>query len=152
MDFVSFAIVLVVIIAIGFLLHEVFRQPDGELISKKEEYKPYGVFAPILDPRPKWETGPEKEKEMTTTFEIVKIKEKIIGPTKSEFSVTVIRRKTPGKTTGFIASAPRAEEIEVSYTTHGGRHYPYSMYSSRGAVIDQMEKTQLSKQIMELYA
>jgi hypothetical protein len=151
MDFVSFAIVLAVIFAIGFLLREVFRQQDGELISKKEEYKPYGVFAPIFDPRPKWETGPEKEVEMTTTFEIVKIKEKIIGPTKSEFIVTVIRRKA-GNKTGFIASAPRCEEIEISYTTHGGRHYPYSMYSSRGPVIDQSEKTQLSRQIMELYA
>jgi hypothetical protein len=151
MDFVSFAIVLAVIFAIGFLLHEVFRQPDGELISKKEEYKPYGVFAPIFDPRPKWETGPEKEKEMITTFEIVKIKEKVISASKTEFIVTVIRRKTP-TTPGFIAAAPRCEEIEISYTSHGRRHYPYSMYSSRGPVIDQTEKTQLSKQIMELYA
>jgi len=149
MDLLLFVIVVAGIFVIGFLLREVFQRPDGELTSKKEEYS---VFAPIFNPRPKWETGPEKEKEMVTTFEIVKIKEKIIGPTKSEFSVTVIRRKTPGKTTGFIAPAPRAEEIEISYTTHGGRHYPYSMYSSRGSVIDQTEKTQLSNQIMELYA
>ena len=152
MDFVSFVIVLAIIFAIGFLLHEVFRRPGGEYIPEKRKPDSYGILASVFAPRPKWETGPEKETEMTTTFDIVKIKEKIIGPTKSEFTVTVIRRKTPGKGVGFIAPAPSAEEIEISYTTHGGRHYPYSMYSSRGPVIDQSEKTQLSKQIMELYA
>jgi hypothetical protein len=154
MELLSFVIVLAVIFAIGFFLHEVFRQPDGEIISKKEKPSPYsspGYFAPIFDRRPNWETGPEKEKEMITTFEIIKIKEKIISPNKTEVAVTVLRRKTP-TTVGFIASAPRCEEIEISYTSHGKRHYPYSMYSRRGPVIDQIEKTQLSKQIMELYA
>jgi hypothetical protein len=151
MDFVSFAFVLVVLFAIGFLLHGVFRRPDGEIISEKEEYKTPGFFAPIFNPRPKWETGPEKEGEMETTFEIVKTKERIVSPNKSEFFVTVICRKT-SKTSGFIAAAPRCEEIEIAYTSHGKHHYPYSMYSSRGRVIDQSEKAQLAKQIMELYA
>lgn len=149
MDFVSFVIVLVVLFAIGFLLHEVFRQPDGEIISEKEEYKSPGLFAPIFNPRPKWETGPEKETDMETKFEIVKTKERIISPNKSEFLITVICRKT-SKTPGFIAAAPRCEEIEIAYTSHGKRHYPYSMYSSRGRVIDMTEKTILAKQIMEL--